>query len=88
MTALGSSNNAHATQLAISGIRVEGLLRLAARTMGPAEPDDCEADFAASDKWIESQPAGLTPQFLARLGGLRPSFTSLGPKDIFRNRIR
>jgi len=83
-----AADNAHATQLAISSICVEGLLKLAAKMMGPAEPDDCDADLAALGAWIATKPAGFSPQFLARLVGMRPTFSSLSPKDIFRDWIR
>ena len=80
-----AADNAHQTQLAISSICVEGLLRVAAETLGPAQPDVDDTDIAAFEQWLKGTPAGFSPQFLKRLGGLKGMFTSLGPKDILRD---
>ncbi len=82
-----AADNAHQTQLAISCICVEGLLQVAAETMGPTKPDNCSADFAALEKWVEGQPSGFSTPFLMRLIGLKSMFSSLGAKDIFRDWI-
>lgn len=81
------ADSAHATKLAISSICVEGLLKLASKTMGPAKPESCDADFAALENWIVGKPEGFTEQFLKRLSGLKGMFTNLSPKDIFRDWI-
>jgi hypothetical protein len=82
-----AADNAQATRLAISSICVEGLLKLAAKTIGPAKRESCDADIAALEKWIAGKPEGFTEQFLKRLGGLKGMLTELGPKDIFRDWI-
>lgn len=82
-----TADNAHQTQLAISCVCAEGLLRVAAETLGPAQPSVLATDVTAFKGWLKSKPPGITDQFLNRLGGLAGMFGNLGPKDIFKDWI-
>jgi len=42
---------AHQTQLAISSVCVEGLLRVAAERLGPTNSEELQTDLAAFEKW-------------------------------------
>ncbi len=80
-----TADNAHQTQLAISTICVEGLLRLAAETLGPAQPEVAQSDIVAFQDWLKTKPAEFTPEFLNRLGGLTGMFKSLSANEILRD---
>jgi hypothetical protein len=80
-----TADNAHQTQLAVSAICVEGLLRLAADRLGPSKPEVAQSDIARFQDWLKTNPAGFTPQFLNRLGGLTGMFKSLSANEILRD---
>jgi hypothetical protein len=79
-----TADNSHLTQLAMSSICVEGLLRVAAETLGPTQPQVDPADLAAFQAWLRTTPAGFSPPFLNRLGGLTGMFRNLSANEIFR----
>lgn len=80
-----AADNVHQTQLAMSSICLEGLLRLAAETLGPTQPQVDAADIAAFQAWLRTSPAGFTPQFLNRLNGITGIFRNLSTNEIFRD---
>jgi hypothetical protein len=80
-----TADNAYQTRLAISAICVEGLLRLAASTLGPSQPMVIQTDIAAFEEWLNSKPVSFTPQFLNRLSGLTGMFKSISANEIFRD---
>ncbi len=80
-----TADNSHLTQLAISSICVEGLLRVAAETMGPTQPQVDPADLAAFQAWLGTTPAGFSQQFLNRLNGMTGMFRNLSVNEIFRD---
>jgi len=80
-----TADNSHLTQLAISSICVEGLLRVAAGTLGPTRPQVDQADLDAFQAWLRTMPVGFSPHFLNRLGGLTGMFSQLSANEIFRN---
>ncbi len=82
-----AADNAHQTQLAVDSICVEGLLRVAAGTMGPTQPQIDPADLTAFRAWLATEPPGFSPQFLNRLNGLIGMFNNLSANDIFRDWI-
>jgi hypothetical protein len=82
-----TADNSHVTRLTTSSICLEGLMREAAKSMGPTKPHVDHADLNAFRTWRSSQPDGLSQQFLNRLNGLVSSFSSLTAKDIFRDWI-
>jgi len=80
-----AADNSHLTQLAISSICLEGLLRVAAETIGPTQPQVDPADLAAFQAWLGTTPAGFSPQFLSRLNGTAGMFSNLSVNEIFRD---
>lgn len=82
-----TADNSHQTRLAMSSICVEGLLRVAAETIGPTQPQVDQADSETFRAWVLSQPTGLSQQFLNRLDGLVGSFRNLSANEIFRDWI-
>jgi hypothetical protein len=80
-----TADNSHQTQLAMSSICFEGLLRVAAEMLGPTQPQVDSADLTAFQTWLRTAPAGFSPQFLKRLGGLPGTFKNLSANDIFRD---
>ena len=82
-----TADNSHLTQLTMSSICVEGLLRVAAETIGPTQPQVDPTDLRTFQAWINSQPAGISQQFLNRLNGLTGMFDSLSANEMFRDWI-
>jgi hypothetical protein len=80
-----TADNSHQTQLAISSICVEGLLRVAAETLGPTQPQVDPADITAFQAWLKTTPAEFSQRFLNRLGGLTTMFRNLSTNEIFRD---
>jgi hypothetical protein len=80
-----TADNSHLTRLAMSSICVEGLLRVAAETMGPRQPQVDPADFAAFQEWLRTAPSGFSQPFLNRLNGLAGMFKNLSANEIFRD---
>lgn len=80
-------DNNYQTQLLLSSICLEGLLKEAAKTMGPTLPQCKEADLSAFDAWLRSEPLGFSQAFLSRLKGLKGMFNNLSSADIFRDWI-
>ncbi len=82
-----TADNSHLTQLAMSSICAEGLLRVAAETTGPTQPQVDPADLAAFQAWMRTSPSGFSQQFLNRLNGLTGMFRNLSANEIFRDWI-
>lgn len=82
-----TADNSHQTRLAISSICTEGLLRVAAQALGPAQPTVDQADLAAFRAWIKTSPEGFSQQFLKRIDGLTGAFRNLSVNEIFRDWI-
>ena len=80
-----TADNSHPTQLAMSSICVEGLIRVAAETMGPTQPQVDPADLAAFQEWRRTAPPGFSQQFLNRLNGSVGMFRNLSANEIFRD---
>ena len=80
-----TADNSHLTQLAMSSICVEGLLRVASETLGPTQPQVNPADLSAFQAWLSTTPAGFSEQFLNRLSGLTAMFRNLSVNEIFRD---
>lgn len=80
-----TADNSHLTRLAISSICVEGLLRVAAETMGPTQPQVDPADLTAFQAWLSTRPAGFSQQFLNRLNGMTGMLRNLSVNEIFRD---
>ena len=80
-----TADNSHLTQLAISSICVEGLIRVAAKSLGPTQPQADKTDIQAFKKWLETTPDGFSESFLKRLDGMSGNFSNLSPNEIFRN---
>jgi len=78
-------DNSHMTRLAMSSICVEGLLRLAAETLGPTQPQVDQVDLSAFQAWLSTPPIGFSQQFLNRLGGFAGVFRNLSANEIFRD---
>jgi hypothetical protein len=69
----------------MSSICVEGLLRVAAETMGPTQPQADPEDVAAFQNWLSGPPSKLSQPFLSRLNGLLGMFRNLSVAEIFRD---
>lgn len=84
-----AADNAFQTQLAVGSICLEGLLRVAAETLGPTAVGGLDADLDGFGKWLKlkENPIGLSAAFVKRLGGIPGMFRHLGPKDILRDWI-
>ena len=80
-----TADNSHLTQLAMSSICVEGLLRVASETIGPTQPQVDPADLTAFQAWLSTTPAGFSQQFLNRLNGMTGMFRNLSVNEIFRD---
>ena len=79
------ADNSHLTRLAMTSICVEGLLRLAAETLGPTQPQVDQADLTAFRNWLSTTPTGFSQRFLNRLSGLAGMFRNLSANEIFRD---
>ncbi len=80
-----TADNSHLTQLAISSICVEGLVRVAAETLGPTQPQADPADITAFQAWLQTKPTEFSVSFLNRLMGMLGMFSNLSANEIFRD---
>ncbi|MCL5945589.1 MAG: hypothetical protein M1472_01895 [Planctomycetes bacterium] len=78
-------DNIYTTRLAMSSLCLEGLIRMAAKQLGPDQPQILPSDLSAFSQWLEMKPDGFSEQFLIRLNGLKSIFGTLSVKEIFRH---
>ena len=80
-----TADNLHTTQLVISSICIEGLICVAAETLGPTQPKLDSADIAAFKTWLKTKPAAFSEPFLNRLNGMLGMFSNPSANNIFRD---
>lgn len=82
-----AADNSYETQLVVCSICIEGLLRLAAKTLGPNRSQIDPTDLDAFRAWLRSPPPQFSRHFLRRLEGYVGMVSKLSANEIFRDWI-